>query len=159
MKISALEEYGLRCMLQLARVYEQQGPTAGSLSIREIAEREGLSIQYVSKITALLRKQKLIVSTRGVKGGYRLAEPPNRINLWKVSNALSSAMFDSGFCVDHSGNVKECVHQGNCSIRSVWDVLYQHVHGLMQGISLSDLLSNEKEAKGDILRLISGVNT
>ena len=77
MKISALQEYGLRCLLQLAR--ENAGPGgAASLSARQVAEREGLSLEYTTQILAELRRGGFVTSMRGVHGGYRycnLASP------------------------------------------------------------------------------------
>ena len=64
MKISRLEEYGLRCILQLAQ-------NAGtSMHIEQIASREGLSKAYVAKIMSPLRRAGLVRSVRGVRGGY-----------------------------------------------------------------------------------------
>ena len=76
MKISAQEEYGLRCLLQLARAEEGQ-----SVSITEIAAAEGLSAPYVAKLLAILRQQGLIESERGRTGGYRLTAPAGEIRL------------------------------------------------------------------------------
>ena len=69
MKITAQEEYGLRCILQLASMPAEE-PLAGS----EIARREGLSYPYVEKLLWTLKKAGLTRSHRGVKGGYVLVQ-------------------------------------------------------------------------------------
>src|SRR2546425_11812681 len=79
MRFTAQEEYGLRCLLQIAR------EPAGSLTIPEIAEREALTSAYVAKLMSVLRKAGLVKSTRGQKGGYRLACPPDQMNLDRKS--------------------------------------------------------------------------
>ena len=66
MKVSALEEYGIRCMVLLAR---QEG---GSLTLPEISEAEGLSISYAGKLLNILKKAGLVKSVRGRLGGYAL---------------------------------------------------------------------------------------
>src|SRR5947207_975628 len=64
MRFTAQEEYGLRCLMQVARAPE------GSLTIPEVADREALSLPYVAKIMRHLRSLGLVTATRGQKGGY-----------------------------------------------------------------------------------------
>ena len=74
MKFSSQEEYGLRCLLRIAR----QGRKA-SLTIPEISEAEGLSSFYVAKLMRILRRAGLVKSARGQIGGYSLSRPPIRL--------------------------------------------------------------------------------
>src|SRR5256886_14047969 len=73
MRLTAQEEYGLRCLLQVARARE------GAMTTPEIAEREGLSQAHVHKLMRLLRRGGLVKSVRGRNGGYRLPPPPQQI--------------------------------------------------------------------------------
>src|SRR3954451_17032729 len=99
MKISAQEEYGLRCLLQIARRGDRASP-----SITEIAEAEGLSAPYAAKLLAVLRQEGFIESTRGRSGGYRLSRPPGEIHLGGVLAALGEQFFAEGdFCQKHAG--------------------------------------------------------
>src|SRR5579871_191905 len=99
MKITSQEEYGLRCLLRLARAEEGH-----SLTIPEIAAAEGLSGPYVAKILAVLRQGGLIDSARGRAGGYRLAQPPADITLGRVLSVLGEPLFDDpGYCERHRG--------------------------------------------------------
>ena len=70
MKFSTQEEYGLRCLLQIAR----KGP-GGSVTIPEVSRLEGLSQTNVAKMLMILRKEGFIVSTRGQSGGYAISRP------------------------------------------------------------------------------------
>ena len=70
MKLSAQEEYGLRCLLQVASAPDH------FLTIPEIARREALSEAYVAKLASALRRADLLVSVRGKKGGVALARSP-----------------------------------------------------------------------------------
>src|SRR5215471_14867604 len=118
MKITSQEEYGLRCLLHLARVPEGQ-----SLTIPEIAAAEGLSHPYVAKLLAILRQGGLIESVRGRTGGYWLAAPPSEISLGSVLQVLGEPLFDDpGYCQRHAGTEAEgsCVHKGACTLRALW---------------------------------------
>src|SRR5215467_3570580 len=99
MKITAQEEYGLRCLLRLARVEPDQPP----LTIPEIAAAEHLSPPHVAKMLAVLRQAGLIDSVRGRTGGYRLAQSAEEIRLGQVLLALGEPLFEEGsFCERHT---------------------------------------------------------
>ena len=74
MKITSQEEYGLRCLLQLART-----PQGQIVSVKEIGIKEGLSSAYVEKLLRILSKTGLVHSVRGLKGGYVLNRPPSAV--------------------------------------------------------------------------------
>src|SRR5438105_2106635 len=124
MRISALEEYGLRCALQLARAKQKNE----LLSASQVAEKEGLSVEYVSKIMHLFRKGGLVVSTRGIQGGFSLAKEAHEIAIKEVLDVVlnSQKAPDSldNFCKHHIGNELECVHRAECSIRPVWAFIF-----------------------------------
>src|SRR5579864_6181170 len=109
MKITAQEEFGLRCLLRLAG-----GGVGASLSIHEIAAAEGLSVPYVAKLLAVLRQGGLIESERGRAGGYRLKVPASEIGLGSVLLVLGEPLFDeASYCDSHAGTHSDghCVHQ------------------------------------------------
>ncbi len=148
MKITALEEYGLRCLLQIAKIW------GDDISISEIAKKEGLSVQYVSKLTSHLRKAGLIEASRGVQGGYRLKFPPKEITLAQVSKALGNPMFGGEFCTEHTGVERVCVHECNCSVRSVWSTIYDYMSAVMGKITLEQLLQDESKTKKDVVHIL-----
>src|SRR5438445_6609464 len=118
MKITAQEEYGLRCLLRLARAGGGQ-----SLTIPEIANAEGLSVAYVGKLLAVLRQAGLIESERGRAGGYRLGGTPAEIGLGSVLLALGEPLYDDpSFCQRNAGTETNgnCVHRDDCTLREVW---------------------------------------
>jgi Rrf2 family protein len=142
MKITSQEEYGLRCLLRLARSDEHN-----SLTIPEIAHAEGLSAPYVAKLLGVLRQAGLISSQRGRAGGYHLTRKPSAIGLGEVLLALGEPLFDDpGYCQRHAGAVTDgnCVHQGDCTLRALWHTLEQWVRQSLDRITLSDLLQNEE---------------
>jgi Rrf2 family protein len=138
MQILAIEEYGLRCLLQVA-FHPGPGPMTGL----EIARREGLGPAYVARIMRTLRMRGLVVSTRGAVGGYRLARPADQIGVWEEIEALGGEFFPEGFCDCHPGRRRECVHASDCSIRAVWRRVEGTLRAALNAISLEDLQRDE----------------
>lgn len=137
MRFSAQEEYGLRCLLQIA------GAPGGFLTIKDIADREALTVAYVAKIMRALRKGGLVVSTRGQKGGYALTRSPREIDVAQVLEALGGPLHPRDFCRRFSGTQKKCVHDGDCSLRSMWVSIDRVVHDALSKTHLADLLKRE----------------
>jgi len=143
MKITAQEEYGLRCALQLALV--QPG---GSLTIPDIAEREGLSAAYAGKLLALMRRNGLVRSVRGRSGGYALARPIEEISIAEVLRAFGSRPWHDDHCSRHAGVLEVCVHAAGCSVRSLWGSLDLIVDRLFSSITLADLVAGRLPGAG-----------
>ena len=138
MKISAQEEYGLRCLLQLARSERDE-----VVSVKEIASKEGLSQAYVEKLLRLLSKSGLVHSVRGVKGGYVLNRPPTQIMLGEVVRALGEVLSTDHICQQFTGLEAQCVHFTDCGIRSVWSGLTSYIQNFMDKTTLASLLEDE----------------
>ena len=138
MKISAQEEYGLRCMLQLARSERDQ-----VVSVKEIASKEGLSPAYVEKLLRLLGKAGLVHSVRGLRGGYVLNRDASAIMLGEVVRALGAVLTTDQICHQFTGHEAVCVHFSNCGIRSVWSGLTGYIQSFLDQTPLSSLLDGE----------------
>lgn len=138
MKFSAQEEYGLRCLLQIARL-----PGDQSMTIPEIGKIEGLTQPHVAKLMMILRKGGFIKSTRGQSGGYTLAKPADKIILGDVLNALGGRLYDEEFCGKHSGHNSICTHAVDCSVRSIWQIVQTAVDEVVFKISIADLMMPE----------------
>lgn len=141
MQLSAQEEYGLRCLLQVAR----HEASAGSepLRIQEIAAREGLSPEYTAKLMRALRQGGLVVSTRGAAGGYRLARPASAVTIWEALEVLGGALFSAEFCSSHPGQLRDCVHSTDCSVRALWSWVGGAMRKVLGGITLADMTRPE----------------
>ncbi len=139
MHILALEEYGLRCLLQVA-LRDAEGP----VSAQEIARAEGMGPAYVARILGRLRAGGLIESTRGARGGYRLAHPAGEISVWDAIIVLGGEFFPEGFCDCHPGRRRECIHSTDCSIRALWRKTQGVLREALAGISLEDLRRDER---------------
>jgi Rrf2 family protein len=140
MKLSSQEEYGLRCLLQLARAGE-----GAALTIAEMSGREGISAPNVAKIMRILRRAGLVRSTRGKTGGYRLARPAADVRALEVLAALGGRLFDPGFCDRHAGVETHCLNTRDCSIRPVLRGLQDAVDQVLGELTLASLLGSENE--------------
>ena len=148
MKFSAQEEYGLRCLLQIARA-----GASGSLTIPEIAKVEGLSETHVAKLLGILRKDEFINSTRGQLGGYTLARPASEINVGEVLASLGGKLYDDEFCAKHAGQLSICKHAVDCSVRSLWQVIQGSVDHVLRDLSLADMMD-----KGEAISNVTFMN-
>jgi Rrf2 family protein len=144
MRISSLEEYGLRCMMALARIGQD-----GQLSIPEIAKSEGLSIPYASKLLSILRKAKLVTAVRGRGGGFCISRSAAEVTFLDVILALGGPMIDPDHCNRFSGNEEECVHIDDCSVHSFFNSLAGFVEDMLSRTSLQDMLDREKAAMSE----------
>jgi Rrf2 family protein len=140
MKLSSQEEYGLRCLLQLARAGER-----ASLTISEMSEREGISAPNVAKIMRILRRAGLVTSTRGKAGGYHLSRPAKDVRALDALAALGGRLFDPGFCDRHAGIEAHCLNTRDCSIRPVLRGLQDAVDQVLGELTLSSLLGSENQ--------------
>lgn len=140
MRLTAQQEYGLRCMMQMAR-------TEPGLAVRiaDIAEREALSIPYVAKLMRILRQAELVTSIRGVKGGYVLAKPAKTISAAEIYSALGDELFDAAYCKKHSGQADDCIHVMNCGGRGMLKGLHQLVQDYLERFMLADLVESEEQ--------------
>ena len=139
MKISAQEEYGLRCLVQLATLAEEE-----SLTLPQIAGREGVSQANAGKLMWLLSKAGFVQSTRGTKGGYTLARPANKIYLNEVIKILDADEINT-HCESYTGVLEVCVHKGDCGIRPVIVGLHEIVNEALSNITLAQLVGEERK--------------
>ncbi len=131
MRISKRSQYGLRALFRLAE-------SSGYSSVREVAEREGISPDYLEKILSDLEKGGLIKSKRGVAGGYALAKGPEEINLKDILEILESTM-DLVECVGARCEREEC-----CPTVSVWRKLDRTIKEKLESITLKDLMEDHE---------------
>jgi len=142
LKITSQEEYGLRCILQLAR-QDQNSP----MMVRDIAEREGLSVAYVEKLLWILSRGGITESVRGPKGGYRLARPCAEVSIGEVMRVLGGIPSKDEICSQFTGNHSTCVHHQDCGLRPVWVSITDFVHSVFDKIPISTLLQGEVDVQ------------
>jgi Rrf2 family protein len=139
MKFSAQEEYGIRCLLRIAKA-----TTPNGLTIPEISQLEGLTPSNVGKILRILRLGGFIESARGQTGGYKLARVPDEIIIGDVLTALGGKLYEDTFCSTHAGVEGICNNSIDCSIRSLWTTIQNLLDGVLSKISLRDLIGKDE---------------
>lgn len=146
MRITATEEYGVRCLLHVARA----GESNKSVTIREVAEKEGISLDYATKLMTLLRQGGLVNSVRGANGGYTLSRPVDDVSLAEILRSLDDAFADEGkittskLCEKFPGQKDGCVHMDNCTVRPVWLTLSDYLYGSLHKITLRHMLEKDE---------------
>ena len=141
MKITAQEEYGLRCLLRVAKA------ESGSASLTEVAAAEGLSVPYVGKLMGVMRHAGLLESVRGRSGGYKLARQPDEIGLGSLLLMLGEPLFDeTEYCQKHAGTEAPggvCMNHSPCTLKSLWQTLEHWMRHTLDQITLADLIRHE----------------
>ncbi|HEX3743005.1 MAG TPA: Rrf2 family transcriptional regulator [Bryobacteraceae bacterium] len=153
MKLTANEEYGIRCLVRIA----YSGFSGQGLTIPEISLAEGVSAAYAAKILRVLRKDGFVKAARGKEGGYTLARPAENIVIGDVIDALGGRLFESNFCDSHAGQAAICTRSVDCSVRSLWRAVQVAIDQVLSKATLRDLLQNEEEMNSWV-RSIPGVN-
>ena len=131
MKISTKGRYALRIMVEFA---EHDGEV---LSLKSVADAQNISLKYLEQIVHMLIKTNLLVSFRGINGGYKLAKPASQI---KVSTILRATEGDLAIvtCLGEEA----CAKHAHCHARKCWDKLNQLINGYLDNLSLAELLNN-----------------
>lgn len=131
MKLTTKGRYAVTAMLDLALHYEQ-----GTVTLSDIARRQGISLSYLEQLFARLRRNGLVDSVRGPGGGYNLAMPPSNISVAKIVIAINENI-DATRC----GGEKNCDGEERCLTHNLWEDLSHRIHEFLDGISLADLVS------------------
>ena len=134
-------EYGLHCLLFLS------GPPAGVVeaSVRDLAELQGISVEYLAKLFTKLQKAGVVVATEGARGGFALARPPEKITVLDVVRAIDGKklLFDcrnvrTG-CAVFGANAPRWATSGVCSIHAVMLNAEKSMHEALSEHTLADL--------------------
>lgn len=148
-RLGRLTDYGIVLMAHLAGAGE--GPHAA----RDLAAETELPLPAVSKLLKTLAREGLLVSSRGAKGGYRLARAAEEITVPEMIEALEGPIALT-HCALHEG---ACIQEARCDVRSPWQRINRAVHEALSRITLADLAS-QGEGVGTIVPLASlGVET
>jgi len=111
-------EYGIHCLLWLV------DPACGQASSRDLAELQGVSPSFVAKIFPKLEKAGIVHATEGVRGGYRLAKPADKLTLLEIIDAIEGpkSLFDCqeirDRCAVFEGKAPVWATQGRCAIHA-----------------------------------------
>ena len=139
MKLSVRGEYALRALTNLGRHYGEE-----VVRIQSIAADENIPKRFLEQILNELKKGGFVESRRGVDGGYRLARNPNEISLAAVVRHIEGKLAPVG-CVSENFYQKcNCPDESRCALRSVMKEVRDAVAGLMEQLSVADLVSRAR---------------
>ncbi len=138
MKLSTRGQYGTRALLELA-LHQGQGPVL----LRDIAQRQQISLQYLEHLISPLIAGGIVRSTRGARGGVSLARAPEEIRLSEVVRLLEGSVAPVE-CVD---NPEACNRSELCVTRDIWGELKQAIDGVLESTTLKDLVERQKKKK------------
>ncbi|MCJ7665661.1 MAG: RrF2 family transcriptional regulator [Actinobacteria bacterium] len=134
-RLSTKGRYGTRVMLELALNHGR-----GLILLRDIAERQEISIGYLEQIIPSLKTAGLVNSTRGAHGGYTLAKIPADITLKEIISALEGPLS----LVECINDPKVCEKTDFCVTRDLWNNLGEKIDDFLETITLQHLVDKHR---------------
>ena len=128
MRLSTKSRYAVTSLLDLV-MHSDQGP----VSLADISVRQGISLSYLEQLFAKMRRNKLVVSTRGPGGGYSLGGSPDQVCIADVINAVDEELQVAG-----PDNYEPCLTE------KLWEELSAEIENYLTTISLADMMENEE---------------
>lgn len=141
MRISTKGRYALRVLLDLAEHRER-----GYIALKEVAERQNISKKYLEQIIPVFSRSGVLLTNRGVQGGYRLAEPPDRYTVGEILR-MTEGTLSPLVCAEQEKI--QCERSGICAMLPVWQGLTRVISEYLDGITLQDILDQQKERGTD----------
>ncbi len=138
MKLSTRTRYGIRAILELAENYGN-----GPLQLRIIARDQGVSVKYLEQLMAMLKAAGIVRSVRGAKGGYILAKSPGQVKVSECFQCLEGSLITTECVEDESF----CERTNDCIARQVWTEVQEAVMGVLQSMTLQDLVDRANNNK------------
>jgi Rrf2 family iron-sulfur cluster assembly transcriptional regulator len=116
-------------------MHSDQGP----VSLADISVRQGISLSYLEQLFAKMRRNKLVVSTRGPGGGYSLGSTPEKVCIADVINAVDEEMQVADKDIPNGSASYE-----PCLTEQLWEELSAEIENFLTTISLADMMKNEE---------------
>lgn len=140
MKISTKGRYALRVMLDLA-IYN----TGEYIPLKEISERQQITVKYLEQIVPLLNRAGYLKSSRGNNGGYKLAKEPKEYTIGDILRTTEGSIAPIT-CLEDRKN--QCKRSSECMTLSFWQGLYDVVNEYVDGVTLADMVEQNKNFCG-----------
>ena len=134
MRLSTKSRYAVTSLLDMV-MHSDHGP----VSLADISVRQGISLSYLEQLFAKMRRNKLVVSTRGPGGGYSLGDEPEKVCIADVINAVDEVMNVTNKDVMGGSTDFE-----PCLTEQLWEELSEQIKTYLTTISLADMIENEE---------------
>ncbi|MEW6108312.1 MAG: Rrf2 family transcriptional regulator [Nitrospirota bacterium] len=135
LRLSTKGQYGVRAMFEIARGYKY-----GPITIKEISERQAVSISYLEQILNTLRRARIIKSVKGPGGGYVLSRDPGEISIGAILRELEGPVAITS-CLDPK---EGCIRVEGCVTHLLWKSLGEKIESFLDGMTLKDLLEGNQ---------------
>ncbi|MBN1586498.1 MAG: SUF system Fe-S cluster assembly regulator [Candidatus Omnitrophica bacterium] len=134
LRMSKLADYGIILMVRCASNSGQSTFTA-----RDLVQFTQLPEATVGKVLKRLTREGLLISHRGVKGGYELARKPRDISLADIIVALEGPIAITQ-CSDDASN-RDCNHEALCPVGQHWQIINQLISSALTNVSLAEMVA------------------
>ena len=141
MKVSTKGRYALRMLLDLS-----EHSNDGFISLKDIAERQGISKKYLEQIVPVLNSSDLLRTNRGFQGGYMLAKSPDKITVGAILR-LTEGDLSPVACLND--DPAQCDRSSFCATLPVWQGLKDVITNYLDGITLQDILDQQRNREMD----------
>ena len=137
MRFSTRSRYGLRTLIYLGA----QADKGGLTQLKDVANKEQISIKYLEQIVRVLKPSGLLVVSRGSKGGYQLAPQAYETSLYQIFTFLEGSLEP----IDCLGKDNNCSMSKECVTLPVWIGLSNVIRTYLESIKLRDLVDSYKK--------------
>ena len=138
MKFSTRTRYALRLMVELALSDRNT-----FVSLKDVAGKQDISIKYLEQIIPHLTRAGLVTSSRGPRGGYKLAHAPSAYTPGDIIRAIEGNLAPIA-CLECSPNA--CARADQCTTLKFWSGLHQSINAYLDSITLEELAHSNKKS-------------
>jgi len=139
MRLSTKSRYAVTSLLDMV-MHSDNAP----VSLAEISERQGISLSYLEQLFAKMRRNKLVVSTRGPGGGYSLSTEPENVCISDIISAVDDRLEVSNKdALPGVGNYEPCLTE------QLWEELSDQISNYLNSVSLADMINSQNKDKVD----------
>ena len=135
MLISTRGRYALRVMIDLAEHND-----GSHIPMKEVAERQELSLKYLERILPILTKSKLIIGVHGKGGGYRLNRSPDEYTVGEILR-LTEGNLAPVSCLEC--DAEPCGRASECRTLKMWEGFFKLTNEYFDNITVADLMRKE----------------
>lgn len=107
------------------------------VSLRDISIRQKISLTFLEQLFYKLKKNKIVISNRGVNGGYKLVADPSKISIFDIIDAVEEKI-DTTQC----GGLQNCKNEKKCITHDFWDGFNSHILNYLKDKKLTEILIN-----------------
>jgi Rrf2 family protein len=116
----------------------------GPISLKSVAQRQGISEHYLEQLMGTLRKAGYVKSVRGAQGGYTLTKEPTQITVGDIIRTMEGPIAPVDCLLTDAIENEYCMRAGTCVTRGVWAKVRDSIATVLDSISLADLAKEEK---------------